>query len=108
MTFGERLMTVRKRKDYSQAQVGKQIGISGDAYGRYERGEVRPTIEMAVKIAKALDVSLDYLTGATDLELDSSMLKRIQSVSKLPEKEKDCVFLFLDSFIDRMKLQGTL
>lgn len=33
-------------------------------------GEVRPTIEMAVKIAKALEVSLDYLTGATDLEFD--------------------------------------
>ena len=53
-----------------------------------------------------MEISLDYLTGATDLELDSSMLKRVQEVSKLPEKE--CVFLFLDSFIDRMKLQGQL
>ncbi|PHR42889.1 MAG: transcriptional regulator [Fluviicola sp.] len=108
MTFGERLMTVRKKKSLSQAETGKKIGISGDAYGRYERGEVRPTIEMAVKISKAMDVSLDYLTGATDMELDNSMLKRIQAVSKLPEKEKECVFLFLDSFIDRMKLQGAL
>ncbi|PHR42779.1 MAG: transcriptional regulator [Fluviicola sp.] len=108
MTFGERLMTVRKKKSLSQAETGKKIGISGDAYGRYERGEVRPTIEMAVKISKAMDVSLDYLTGATDMELDNSMLKRIQAVSKLPEKEKECVFLFLDSFIDRMKLQGAI
>src|SRR5690554_7694427 len=90
MTFGERLMTVRKKKSLSQAETGKKIGISGDAYGRYERGEVRPTIEMAVKISKAMDVSLDYLTGATDMELDNSMLKRIQAVSKLPEKEKEC------------------
>jgi len=108
MTFGERLITVRKKKKLSQAETGKKIGISGDAYGRYERSEVRPTIEMAVKIAQAMDVSLDYLTGATDMELDNSMLKRIQAVSKLPQKEKECVFLFLDSFIDRMKLQGAL
>lgn len=108
MSFGERLMTVRKKKSLSQAETGKKIGISGDAYGRYERGEVRPTIEMAVKISKAMDVSLDYLTGATDMELDNFMLKRIQAVSKLPEKEKECVFLFLDSFIDRMKLQGAI
>lgn len=101
-------MTVRKKKSLSQAETGKKVGISGDAYGRYERGEVRPTIEMAVKISKAMDVSLDYLTGATDMELDNSMLKRIQAVSKLPEKEKECVFLFLDSFIDRMKLQGAI
>jgi hypothetical protein len=63
---------------------------------------------MAVKIAKAMDVSLDHLTGDNDLELDNSMLKRIQAVSKLPEKEKECVFLFLASFIDRMKLQRSL
>jgi len=108
MTFGERLITVRKKNNLSQAEIGKKIGVSGDAYGRYERGEVRPTIEMAVKIAKAMEISLDYLTGATDMELDSSILKRIQAVSKLPNKEKECVFLFLDSFIDRMKLQGQL
>jgi len=108
MTFGERLITVRRKKNLSQAEIGKKIGISGDAYGRYERSEVRPTIEMAVKIAKAMEISLDYLTGATDMELDNTMLKRIQAVSKLPAKEKECVYLFLDSFIDRMKLQGAL
>ena len=46
----------------SLAEEGKKIGINGDAYGRYERNEVKPTIEMAVKIAQALEVSLDYLT----------------------------------------------
>ncbi len=108
MTFGDRLTIVRKKKKLSQADVGKKIGISGDAYGRYERNEVRPTIEMAVKISKALEISLDYLTGTTDLELDNKMINRVQAVSKLPEKEKECVYIFLDSFIDRMKLQGLL
>jgi len=69
---------------------------------------VHPAIEMAVKIAQAMEVSLDYLTSATDLELDNATLKRIQAVSKLPEKEKECVYVFLDSFIDRMKLQAAL
>jgi hypothetical protein len=53
-------------------------------------------------------VSLDYLVGKTDMELDTDMLKRVQAVSNLPEKEKETVFVFLDSFIDRMKLQGVL
>lgn len=88
MTFGERLITVRKRKGLNQADIGEKIGINGDAYGRYERGEVRPTIEMAVKIADALEVSLDYLVGKTDAELDNATLKRIQDVTRLPEKER--------------------
>ena len=108
MTFGERLTVVRKRKKLSQADVGKKIGINGDAYGRYDRDAVRPTIEMAVKIAEALEVSLDYLVGKTDTELDNATLKRLQDVTRLPDKEKESVFVFLDAFLAKMKMQGTL
>jgi transcriptional regulator with XRE-family HTH domain len=108
MTFGERCSHIRKRKKISQAQIGKCLKIDGDAYGRYERDEVKPSIEMAKKISDVLDVSLDYLVGKTDLELDNEMLKRVRLVSKLPKQEKEHVFIFLDSFIDRMKLKGIL
>ncbi len=82
MTFGERLSIVRKRRKMSQADVGKIININGDAYGRYERDEVKPTIEMANKIANALKISLDFLVGNTDLELDTETLKRVEDISK--------------------------
>lgn len=108
MTFGERLTLVRKRKGLSQAEVGKKIGINGDAYGRYERNEVRPTIEMAVKISEALEVSLDYLAGKTDMLLDNETIKRIQDVSKMPEVERTHVYAMLDAFITKMKVQGVL
>jgi len=99
MTFGERLTIVRKRKKLSQAEVGKKIGINGDAYGRYERNEVRPTIEMAVKIAHALQASLDYLTGTTDIELDQAMLQRVQQITKLQENEKEHILITVDALI---------
>lgn len=103
MTFGERLTQVRKRKGLSQAEVGKLIGINGDAYGRYERNEVKPTIEMAVKIAKALAVSLDYLTGNSDIELDSATLERVQEVTKLSDKDKEHILVTLDALIRDFK-----
>lgn len=99
MTFGERLGIVRKRKKLSQADVGKMIGINGDAYGRYERNEVKPTIEMATKIANSLKVSLDYLVGNTDLELDTELLKRIELVSKLNDKEKEHIYVTIDALV---------
>jgi len=103
MTFGERLTTVRKRKRLSQADVGKLIGINGDAYGRYERNEVKPTIEMASKIAHALKISLDYLTGVIDTQLDNDMLNRIQEASKFSEKEKQHILITLDALIRDFK-----
>jgi len=103
MTFGERLAQVRKRKKMSQADVGKKVGINGDAYGRYERNEVRPTIEMAVKISQAFEVSLDYLTGNSDIELDKATLDRVQEVTKLSDKDKDYIFVTLDALIRDFK-----
>jgi transcriptional regulator with XRE-family HTH domain len=40
----------------------------GDIIGKYERNEVKPSIEVAAKIANALEVSLDYLVGKTPLK----------------------------------------
>ena len=106
MTFADRLAAVRKRKKLSQAEVGKLIGINGDAYGRYERGDVRPTIEMAIRIADALEVSLDYLTGKTALEIDQPMLKRMEQVAQMSDKDKDYVYTLMDAFIARTRIQG--
>ena len=105
MSFGERLISVRKKKSLSQADIGKMINISGDAYGRYERNEVKPTIEMATKVANALEVSLDYLVGKTNLELDNYTLKRIEAISKMSDTDKDHVFSLLDAFIAKTRLQ---
>lgn len=103
MTFGERLMLVRKKKNLSQSEVGKKININGDAVGRYERNEVRPTIEMATKLAQALEVSLDYLVGNTDIELDKAAMSRIQEVTQFNEEEKNHIYITLDAMIRDFK-----
>ena len=42
------------------------MGITAITIGRYERGEIKPSIEIAMKIAEALEFSLDYLVGSSD------------------------------------------
>lgn len=108
LPFGERLTQIRKKKKLSQAEVGKLLEIDGDAYGRYERNEVKPSIDMAAKIADALNVSLDYLIGKTHLEFDSDTLKRVEEISKLSDKNKEVVYTFLDSFLATNKMQSML
>ena len=44
--------------------------MHGAVIGRYEREEVKPSVETATQLAKVLEVSLDYLVGATDILLD--------------------------------------
>ena len=74
MLFGERLLNTRRKKKISQDKLAKRIGVHAPIIGRYERNELNPYIEMAVKIANALEISLDYLTGISDVELNKNCL----------------------------------
>ncbi len=58
---------------------------------------------MDVKIALSLEVSLDYLTGNSDVELYKASLDRVQEVTKLTEKDKDYIFVTLDALIRDFK-----
>jgi transcriptional regulator with XRE-family HTH domain len=99
MTLGQHIATLRKEKKLSQNELGKRAGTSGDLIGRYERDEVKPSIEVIIKIADALNVSIDYLVGKTSFKLDKELLKRIQDVSALPEEAKKQVFMVIDALI---------
>jgi transcriptional regulator with XRE-family HTH domain len=107
-SFGKRLTEVRKDKKMSQDEVGKLVSVHGAVIGRYERDEVKPSIEMATQLAEALEVSLDYLVGSTDTLLERSIVNRVLDIQKLKENEKQHVFALLDAFLKQTKLQSIM
>ncbi|MDY0083092.1 MAG: helix-turn-helix transcriptional regulator [Ignavibacteriaceae bacterium] len=99
MTLGQNITSLRKAKKLSQNDLGKLAGTSGDLIGRYERDEVKPSIDVAVKIANALEVSLDYLVGSTDLLLDKGILKKIKEIQLLDNENKNHLYALMDAFL---------
>lgn len=99
MSFGKRLLEARKRKGVSQEDLAKDLGTKGPVIGRYERDEMKPSIEVAAKMSELLDVSLDYLVGKTDVLLDSKILNRITEIQKLNAEEQKTVFSLLDAYL---------
>lgn len=90
-------------KKLSQDDVAKKFGAQGAVIGRYERDEVKPSIEMAAAIAEALEVSLDYLVGNTDLLLEKNIVSKIVDIQKLNTEDKAHVFALLDAFLQSNK-----
>jgi transcriptional regulator with XRE-family HTH domain len=99
MLFGERLTAVRKRKKISQDELAKAIGVHAPVIGRYERGEVKPSIDTATALANTLEVSLDYLVGNTDILLDNDIIKRITDIQKLNDSDKNDALKLIDMFL---------
>ena len=62
----ETLITARRNSGKTQAQVAKEIGMIKTAYQRYEQGKVLPNVVTAIKIAKALNTTVEDLWGYTN------------------------------------------
>ena len=103
MTLGQRIATLRKKDKLSQSELGKRVGTSGDIIGRYERDEVKPSIEVASKIADELKTSLDYLMGKTEFELDKSIITRVIEIQTLPDEDKTHILYTLDSLLQNVR-----
>jgi transcriptional regulator with XRE-family HTH domain len=103
MTLGEHISTLRKKKSISQNELGKAVNTSGDIIGRYERDEVKPSIEVVMKIADTLEVSIDFLVGKSSLELDKNVVNKIQDIQKMDTDTKGVLFNVIDTYIQNFK-----
>jgi transcriptional regulator with XRE-family HTH domain len=103
MLFGKRLLDTRKKKKISQDELAKKIGVHAPIIGRYEREEVKPSIEMATKIADALEISLDYLTGISDLELDKNIVNIITNLQELDLQSREHILTTINALIRDFK-----
>ncbi len=108
MDFGSIVVELRKKKGISQIDFANQLEIHKNVLGRYERNEVYPSIKIARKIADLLDVSLDFLTGKVDVQMDKNIKKRILEVTKFDEEDKDHIFSVIDAFIAKRKIQSIM
>ncbi|MBB6735235.1 helix-turn-helix domain-containing protein [Cohnella zeiphila] len=63
MNMGERLRELRLKRNISQEEVARHIGITRSAYSHYEINNRQPVYETLMKLAAFFDVSLDYIIG---------------------------------------------
>lgn len=79
--FGERLKLARSRAGLSLRGLAEAIdrAVTAQAIGRYERGEMLPGSETALKLAKALDVPLSYLFSPSEIRLEGVEFRKTAS-----------------------------
>ena len=63
-----RLKELRKKRGYTQLKMQMETGINQSDYSKIETGKRYYTFEQCKRIALALNTSMDYLAGLTDVE----------------------------------------
>ncbi len=108
-SFGKKLRECREAKLFSQAELARQINSHHSIVGKYERDEVKPTIDVVKKLSDVLQTTVGYLLGETeDREFlkDPTMLKRLNDIAKFTEHDKSHILYTLDAMINNVKLKA--
>lgn len=106
MTFGERILAIRKRLKWSQDELAKKVGTSAPIIGRYERNEIKPAIDTAKSIADVLGVTVDFLISGEAMVMDKQLLQKIKDIEAMPEEDKQHLFYLIDNLIKAAKLKA--
>ncbi len=66
MNIDKKIQAIRQRKNLTQEQLAKDLGISRQAVSKWESGRAMPDIENLMYISNLYDVSLDELVKGDD------------------------------------------
>jgi len=61
------LKRIRKNRILNQKDLANYLGVSITTYSRYERGEIRLTDDILIKLVHFYAISADFLLGITDI-----------------------------------------
>lgn len=107
-SFGKKLKECREAKGISQSELAKSLNTNHSIIGKYERDEVAPSVDVVKKLAAALDTTAGYLLGEnkqSNFLKDTAMVKRLNDLNNLPDKDKEYILYALDGLIKSAKLQ---
>lgn len=80
--FSKRLKQLREKLGISQTEFAALIEVKQQTLSGYERGAMKPPLDIAKNIAEKCHVSIDWLCGLTEKENYSDEIKTYSDVIK--------------------------
>ncbi len=63
---GQRIRELRSEYEMSQKDLAEKVGVKQNTVAQYEKGIVKPSLEILVKLAITFQTTTDYILGLTD------------------------------------------
>lgn len=104
-TIGQRIKRIRKQKGYTQADIGKKVGIIQRLVSHYERGRLRISADMLTRFAKALEVNINELVADNQKNkkevkpISPKLAQRLRRIETLPQSQQKTIVKTIDAFL---------
>lgn len=108
--FNEHLKKLRKEKNLTQTQISELIDVKQGTYSRWESGKLEPNNYYLMQLAKAFEVSTDYLLGLEEKNSllynhDDVLSDKILEIDDLIEKAYNDIEPKIYSILSKVEFQ---
>jgi transcriptional regulator with XRE-family HTH domain len=106
-SLGARIASLRKERGLTQKELAERLAITQPVVSDYEHDVIRIPADVAVAIAKVLDVSADELLGLKREPPSRAGLRnrrlsrRLQAIDALPKRDQEALLRTIDAFISK-------
>jgi transcriptional regulator with XRE-family HTH domain len=110
--LGQRIKTLRKRRDLSQKELAAKVGVSLSVLNRYESGIHAPPVEVLLLLGRHLETTIDFLIGGTEATTgplhSKRLIERLVDLQELDDREQDMVVELIDAVVAKKRVQSAV
>ncbi len=102
--FSKRIKSYREKAGFTPQELAKAAGLTQSHIQKIEHGQLIPTLKTLDKIAKALQIPVDYIIANSTLSGNAIIMRELlDSLKKLPTKEQKIALKILQVYVDEKK-----
>ena len=94
-SFGRRIKNIRKKRDWTQAQLAEKVGVDAKHISCIESGKNFPSPELIEKLSKSLEKHpkelFEFENEPSNVDLKKEIIK---SLDKASEDEIEKIFIY--------------
>ena len=93
-SFQEKILELRKSKNYTQEDLAKILYVSRQAVSKWENGISYPSMDIIYKIAEVFDISADELFDSNDVRINT-----FKNNAKIKNIKKTSIIISIITFL---------
>jgi transcriptional regulator with XRE-family HTH domain len=97
------IKSFRELRSLTQAELGQRAGIAGASISHFETGQRVPSLESLIKVADALNVSVDALLGRAPVDAQAHVDPVFLQASRSSARTLDTVRRVTAALLENLK-----
>ncbi len=110
--FGSRVKEMRKNRHWTQKELANRVDIRFQLLNKYEGGQHIPPADTLIRLAKALDTTVDYLLTGDAIKdeplANVHLYRRFQTLEALSDEDRTTVISVIDAIIAKRQVENAM